>query len=180
MTALRAFEAAGRHGSFQKAAHELSVTPGAVAQQIKKLEEWAGGELFHRLAHGVTLTPLGRQVLPDLTDAMGRLAQVAHKLRREGGKTVRIAALPAVAQLWLGCRVSLLQQHVAGLHLSVHALDERPGLEQGGYDLALYPGDPGLTHQTGACPIAENSLVPVATPAVARRPDRRSASSSVR
>jgi len=42
LTALRAFEAAARHGNFVKAAAELGVTAGAVSQHIKGLEERLG------------------------------------------------------------------------------------------------------------------------------------------
>jgi LysR family transcriptional regulator, glycine cleavage system transcriptional activator len=46
---LRAFEAAGRHLSFTLAARELHVTPGAVGQQVKVLEDRLGVRLFERL-----------------------------------------------------------------------------------------------------------------------------------
>nr|WP_321572751.1 LysR family transcriptional regulator [Burkholderia cenocepacia] len=42
LKALPAFEAAMRHGSFTLASRELNVTPGAIGQQIQKLEEWLG------------------------------------------------------------------------------------------------------------------------------------------
>lgn len=61
MNALRAFEAAARLGGFTAAAAELLVTPGAVAQQVRALEAWAGAQLFARHAQGVRLTPLGRE-----------------------------------------------------------------------------------------------------------------------
>ena len=64
LNALRAFEAAARLGGFSRAAEELCVTPGAVAQQIKQLEDWAGAPFFDRQAQGVQLNALGRQLLP--------------------------------------------------------------------------------------------------------------------
>ncbi len=59
VNALRAFEAAARHLSFLKAAEELHVTPGAISQQVKALEEQLGIVLFRRLARGVLLTEAG-------------------------------------------------------------------------------------------------------------------------
>ena len=47
LNALRAFEAAARHVSFLKAAKELHVTPGAVSQQVKLLEDRLAVRLFH-------------------------------------------------------------------------------------------------------------------------------------
>ena len=73
LNAMRAFEAAARHGSFTVAANELCVTPGAVAQQVKSLEAWCGARLFKRQAHGISLTPLGAAVLPVFVNAFDGL-----------------------------------------------------------------------------------------------------------
>ena len=60
LNALRAFEAAGRHGSFLRAAEELCVTPGAIAQQIKKLERLGRrSKLFDRHAAGCHADTIG-------------------------------------------------------------------------------------------------------------------------
>ena len=48
LNALKAFEAAARRLNITRAAEELSVTPGAISQQIRILEEHAGAPLFHR------------------------------------------------------------------------------------------------------------------------------------
>ncbi len=57
---LRAFEAAARHLSFKLAAHELHVTPGAVGQHVKALEDRLGVRLFERLHKQLILTPAGQ------------------------------------------------------------------------------------------------------------------------
>ena len=62
LTALRAFVAAGQHGSFQSAARELGVTPSAISHQVRALEEWLEAPLFTRSARQVTLTAKGRAV----------------------------------------------------------------------------------------------------------------------
>ncbi len=51
LNALRAFEAAGRHLSFTRAAGELSVTQAAISHQVRKLEERLNTRLFER--HGL-------------------------------------------------------------------------------------------------------------------------------
>ena len=61
LNALRAFEAAARHLSFKLAARELHVTPGAVGQQVKVLEERLGVQLFERLHKQLILTPVGQE-----------------------------------------------------------------------------------------------------------------------
>lgn len=64
LNGLRAFEAAARHLSFAVAANELGVTPGAVSQQVKKLETALGISLFRRLPHGLLLTREGEAYYP--------------------------------------------------------------------------------------------------------------------
>src|ERR1700752_4899023 len=63
MNPLRAFEAAARHLSFKLAAHELHVTPGAVGQQVKALEDRLGVRLFERLHKQLILTPAGQEAV---------------------------------------------------------------------------------------------------------------------
>lgn len=52
LNALRAFEASARHKSFSAAAKELNVTPAAVGQLVRTLEDWLGFPLFHRQTNG--------------------------------------------------------------------------------------------------------------------------------
>src|SRR6478752_3685689 len=59
LNALRAFEVAARHGSFKRAADELSITPSAVSHQIAALEERLGAQLFQRSAGRVSLSEEG-------------------------------------------------------------------------------------------------------------------------
>lgn len=168
LNALRALEAAGRHGSFLRAAEELSVTPGAVAQQIKKLEEWASVALFERHRHGVALTPLGRRLMPQLEQAFEALGNVSQALRHGADRPeIRIAALPAIAQLWLSPRLSALKAEMGDVTLAVHALDVPPMLGRGEFDIAIYPGEAGTPVDPGLIVPAQNFLTPVASPEVA-------------
>lgn len=170
LNALRAFEAAGRHGSFLRAAEELCVTPGAIAQQIKKLENWAGVELFERHPQGVTLTPLARRLIPELQAGFEALGSVSKSLRHGGARAeVRIASLPAIAQLWLGPRLSELQRSIPDADLAIHALDTPPLLERGDFDLAIYPADMLAAPHRPDDVLTKNTLVPVAAPKIADR-----------
>ncbi|MEM0988563.1 MAG: LysR family transcriptional regulator [Pseudomonadota bacterium] len=162
LTALRAFEAAARHGSFQRAADELGVSAGAVAQQIKKLEDWTGGTLFQRKAQGVRLTEQGARALPLLSQGFDLLGTAARTLRGVPSRAqIRIAALPAVAQLWLSPRLTALGRALLDADISLHALDTCPDPARGVYDLGVYPGD------AGGPVLASNSLIPVASPDLA-------------
>jgi LysR family glycine cleavage system transcriptional activator len=80
LNALRAFEAAARHLNFSRAADELSVTPGAVSQQIQNLEDYVGAPLFKRTPKGLLLTDAAQTALPALREAFDRLAEAASLL----------------------------------------------------------------------------------------------------
>jgi LysR family glycine cleavage system transcriptional activator len=83
LNALRAFEAAARHLSFKLAAHELHVTPGAVSQQVKALEERLGARLFDRLHKQLVLTPAGQTYLPEVREAFRRIAGATAQLKSD-------------------------------------------------------------------------------------------------
>ena len=71
---LRAFEAAARHTSFAEAAKELNVTPAAISQQVKQLEDTLGSALFTRRPRSLTLTDAGHGYLPIVRQAFDHLA----------------------------------------------------------------------------------------------------------
>ncbi|MCB1387727.1 MAG: LysR family transcriptional regulator [Rhodobacteraceae bacterium] len=110
LTALRAFEAAGRLGGFTPAARELGVTPAAVTAHLKTLEQALGVTLFHRNPRGVTLTDLGARVLPDFTRAFRSLDAAVQRLETAAAPgLVRIATTDDLAQLWLSPRLPRLR-----------------------------------------------------------------------
>lgn len=102
LAALRAFEAAARHLSFKIAAQELHVTPGAISQQIKLLEEYLGVPLFIRQTRSVKLTPAGEAMLPKLREGFACLAAAVESTRatRAGGR-LAVTAPPSFASRWL-------------------------------------------------------------------------------
>ena len=85
LNALRAFEAAARHLSFKLAAHELHVTPAAVGQQVKALEERLGVRLFERLHKQLILTAAGQVYLPEISRGFRRIANATEQLKPAGG-----------------------------------------------------------------------------------------------
>jgi LysR family glycine cleavage system transcriptional activator len=103
---LRAFEAAARHSSFSDAAGELHLTPAAVSQQIRLLEQHLGVQLFRRLPRGVTLTDVGqayalpiRRSFVEMQDATEALFTVNRN------KRVRVRASISYATLVLAPRL---------------------------------------------------------------------------
>ena len=100
LNALKAFEAAARHGGYIAAADELCVTRGAVSRHIKTLEEHVGVPLFRRHPRGVELTEAGRELLPVLSEAFGQIAVATDRLS-ERATDLRIICPPATSIRWL-------------------------------------------------------------------------------
>lgn len=113
LNALRAFEASARHQSFSAAATELHVTPAAVGQLVRTLEDWLGAPLFVRGSHGRTrlvVTPTAERALPDIRAGLSRLALGLERLkeaRAQGVLTVTVS--PAFAAKWLLPRIDRFQ-----------------------------------------------------------------------
>lgn len=107
LAALRAFEAAARHSSFKQAAEELYVTPGAISQQIKVLEDYLGKPLFERLPRTVRLLPAGEAMLPKLREGFECLAAAVEATRTASEReTLNVNAPPTFASRWLMPRLS--------------------------------------------------------------------------
>ena len=139
LNALRAFEAAARLGGFSKAAEELCVTPGAITQHIKALEEWVGVSLFERRSHGVRLPTAGKGLQPEFTAAFDRLGEAVHALKDvTDAPVVQIAALPSVAQLWLSSRLPRLRAENPQVQFSVTALEQPPNLLREMFDWSVF------------------------------------------
>src|SRR5262249_2114687 len=83
---LRAFEAAGRHMSFKKAAAELGVTPTAVSHQIRLLEQYCGRALFRRQPRPLSLTQAGARLFPVVRDGLEAFATAFGAIRRHGDR----------------------------------------------------------------------------------------------
>lgn len=102
LNALRAFEAAARQRSFKRAAEELFVTPAAISQQVKSLEEYLGVELFRRLTRAIELTPAAEAMLPKLREGFDCFAAgLAQARRAEERGRIAVEAPPNFVARWL-------------------------------------------------------------------------------
>lgn len=164
LSALRAFEAAARLGSFKAAAEELAVTPTAVSHQIRGLEQQLGAAFFERQVRRVVLTEAGMQLYPVLRDgfdaiqaALERLAQVRKRPQ------VVISATNAFTAKWLLPRMTDFRRHLPGIDLQLQATDETVDLRSTAVDIAIRYGRgpyPGLTVE----PLFSDHFAPVANP----------------
>jgi LysR family glycine cleavage system transcriptional activator len=168
LNALKAFEASARHESFAKAADELGVTPAAVSHQVKGLEEWLGAQLFTRHAQGLRLTASARSVIPAFTAAFDALGRAVQDLRVTAPRAIlNVAALPAVAQLWLTPRLPMLRAAFPDIQMSVHALEEPPDFQREPFDLGIFLM-PAARLAAGATRLCDDVIFPVCTPRIAK------------
>ncbi len=147
LSALRAFEAAARHGSFKRAASELAVTPTAISHQIRSLEEHIGQPVFERQIRKVVLTETGAQLYPVLRNGFDAFETVLERLMPKTRRPqVTISATTAFTAKWLVPRVSRFQERHPDIDLQLHASDSAVDLTENGIDLAIrygrgpYPG----------------------------------------
>jgi LysR family glycine cleavage system transcriptional activator len=148
LNGLRAFEAAGRHLSFKLAAQELSVTPGAVSQQIKHLEEVLGLPLFRRLHRSLVLTSHGEVLLPSVSDALERLSAAADALTTDlQGRVLRLGISPLLTDDPEQLLANLAGTKRAPAYVRATSTDDMADLLSGAVDALLRPGSgpyPGM------------------------------------
>ncbi|MDX1401827.1 MAG: LysR family transcriptional regulator, partial [Kiloniellales bacterium] len=93
LSALLAFDAAARHGSFTKAAEELRLSQGAVSRQVQALEDRLGLRLFERQRQRVHLTAAGISYAEEVHPLLERLAAATVRAMSEkgGSRTLNLA-----------------------------------------------------------------------------------------
>lgn len=164
LNALRAFESAARHLNFSRAAEELFVTPGAVSQQIRLLEEAVGGQLFLREARGLQLTELGRVAVPLLREGFDRLMDASALLREPPRRRqVSVSVAPSFAAKWLMPRMDDFHTAHPEIEVWISADMEPVDLHEGTVDLAIRYGPGGYGgHSTERLMI--ETVLPVCSP----------------
>lgn len=120
LKALLCFDAAMRLNSFSLAADELSVTPGAVGQQIRNLEQWLGVALFTRQIRQIQPTPDGQAYWSQIQPSLLQIINASHALRDRHNNHVWLNMPPSLAAKWFARRMAgFLESHpTVALHLS--------------------------------------------------------------
>lgn len=120
LTALRSFEAAGRHLSFSRAAEELFVSQAAISRQIRELEAQIGRPLFERLHRRVVLTEAGHDLLGHLTQSFDTIDRKLTEIQaRPRDDLVRVSTEPFFAGTWLIPRLNHFHERHPGIDVAV-------------------------------------------------------------
>ncbi|SKC98535.1 DNA-binding transcriptional regulator, LysR family [Burkholderia sp. YR290] len=134
LRALQVFEAVGRCGGVTEAAKRLGISPGAVSQQIKLLEDTLGLHLTQKDGKRLSLTSIGRQYHESCAAAFESL-RVAHAEieRAKNTRNLSVSALPSLLSKWLAPRMLEWQRQHADLSVYLDGTHTEPSPD--GYDI---------------------------------------------
>ncbi len=139
LNGLRVLDAAARHLSFTRAADELAVTPAAVGQQIRALEDVLGTVLFRRTPKGLELTAEGESGLEALRSGFLNFEEAVRAMQAgQSSQSIAIAAPRDVTAHWLAERLSAYRAANPDIRFSIHASDDGLDFTEANLDVALH------------------------------------------
>jgi LysR family glycine cleavage system transcriptional activator len=166
LNSLKAFVVAAKHLSFTRAASELFVTPAAVSQQVKQLEDHLGCALFRRTNRALLLTDEGQACLPGLEEGFRKLGEALEQIEqvgRTGALTVSVA--PSFAAKWLVPRLDNFRGLYPDVDVLISAAMHVVDFDSEDVDCAIRYGA-GNYGDLVAQKLMTESVVPVCSPAL--------------
>ena len=171
LNALRAFEAAARRLSFTKAAEELNVTPGAISQHIRQLEDYAGTPLFRRTGRSVLLTDAAQAALPMVRDAFDQITEAGRIMQAPARKgRVLVSCAPSFAAKWLAPRLERFQTHHPGIEAWVSADSHLTDFTTADADIGIRYGA-GMYDGLKAEKLLDETVLPICSPKLLEGPE---------
>lgn len=162
---LETFVTVARAGRMREAAEALSLTPGAISQRVRELEELAGQRLFRRTAAGVTLSAAGEALFAALDEPFRRIEEARRELERPSARRVRVSTMASFAANWLVPRLSRFSKRHPGIDIELETDSRLVDLRREPVDMAIRHGlgdYPGLV----AVPLVAPELIVVASPSL--------------
>ena len=148
LNGLRVLDAAARHLSFTRAADELAVTPAAVGQQIRALEDTLGVVLFRRTTRGLELTPEAEAGLGALRQGFLQFEEAVRAMQAgQSSKSLTIAAPRDLSEKWLLPRMAEIARRDPELRFVLVNADEAIDFTEANLDLALVWGEGPGEHE---------------------------------
>ncbi|WMT91884.1 LysR substrate-binding domain-containing protein [Pelagibacterium sp. H642] len=168
LSALKAFEAAGRLGSFRDAAAELNLSSSAVSHAIYGLEKSLGVSLFERQHRSVHLTQDGRILMRHATAAFAELRSGLERVTSLRQGLLRIHCAPSFATQVISPRLpSFLQDH-PDIEVKIAASTDYTRFPDGEFDADIVYGAP-RGEGVAIVPLGEERLTPLCRPEIAAR-----------
>lgn len=164
---LRAFEAAGRTGSFRAAAQELSLTPSAVSHAIRKLEETLGVKLFQRSTRSIQLSPEGEALLGHISRGFEEIRHGLELVSTRGPSLLRLHCAPSFAAQWLTPRLTRFFAEYSQIDIRLAANTDYAHFETNEFDADIVYGKPKAEGVT-VIPLGEELVTPMCNPQIAK------------
>lgn len=169
LNGLRALEVTLRCGSFKAAAVELGVTPAAVGQQVRALEDYLGTQLLIRRTKGIEPTRAAQEAMRKLTIGFEALGEAYTLLARRGQeRQLSLTVPPSFAQMWLAPRLADFLLAHPNVDLRIDTTPDLVDMDKGEFDLAIRYTRP-VSGCTQFRELLAEYILPVCTPAVAER-----------
>jgi len=168
ISAIRAFEAAARTGSFRDAANELHLTPSAISHAIRKLEGMMSTTLFERSARSVRLTPAGENLMRHAGAAFDNLRRGIEEVAGRGPQLLRVHCAPSFAAQWLAPRLGRFIKAEPRLEVRLAASAENARFGNDDFDLDIVYGQP-RAEGVEIVSLGEETITPLCSPEIARK-----------
>ncbi|MBS9722129.1 LysR family transcriptional regulator [Tianweitania sp. BSSL-BM11] len=162
--ALQAFECAARHGSFTRAAEELSLTQSAVSRQVKDLERHLNTLLFERVRQRVVLSEDGKRFLPEARKLLqqSETTMLRAMASADARQTLSVATLPTFGSRWLSPRLAHFVSAHPGVVLNIGSRSAPFDFEDEEFDLAIHYGQP-VWARANSIYLCGETIIPVAS-----------------
>lgn len=166
LRSLQALELAVREGSFGAASTALGITPAAVGQRVKALEDYLGIELLIRGRAGIRPAPGLLPALPHLRQAFQELDAAARELELQRGHEIHVAAASDFVELWLAPRLDRFRAAHPNVRFCINGEGDAPR-RLGRVDCEISYGPPREDRQYDL--LFRDYVLPVASPENVRR-----------
>ncbi len=138
LNGMRVFDAAARHLSFTNAADELAVTPAAVGQQIRALEDMLGVVLFRRTPKGLELTSEAEAGLESLRSGFLELEESVRAMQSgQSSNSLTIAAPRDFIAKWLSAKLKQFSKDNPDIRFNIINADEDLDFTEANLDAAI-------------------------------------------
>jgi len=147
LAAIRAFEAAARHGSFTRAGSELGTSSASVSYHVRQLETQLGVTLFERHPHRVALSEAGALIAEEAGKAFAGLRASFARAAEIDDTRLSLTTLPTFGTSWLAPRLGCFRALHPDIQVKLDVSDDAQDLTGGRFDIAIRNGDgrwPGL------------------------------------
>ncbi len=167
LNAVKSFECAARTGSYVAAAAELQVTPAAVSQQVRQLEEFLRLKLFVRHNNRIVLTDAGQAIFAGVSPALEDIAAIAQRVMTGSSRSkLVVSVIPSLAECWFMPALAAFIAERPGMRIDLRVESEPFDFASGEIDLRITYG---VAHGSGLrmIPLFRDVVQPLCAPELA-------------